>query len=165
MSELYENALEDFNTVLDFHERIPLEEKIVGRALWGRAWVYAFQGNVEELANDLRAIISLYKLSERCDCGHEFIPLTYHHKDFVFVLCDDFCERTIDNMSSFMKAMCAIIPKKEAKVVFYLFIDGLSKKAVDCCRAGGFWRECVDPMVKIAEKWKFFGIPADPYWD
>jgi hypothetical protein len=61
--------------------------------------------------------------------------------------------------------MCNLIKDIGIKTTLDLFIDGMGIKAKNCCRAGGFWQQCVDPMVKVAEKWKLFGIPSDPYWD
>jgi hypothetical protein len=169
----YREALNDFNIVLFQAKQYEPEDKIIGRALWGRAWTYAFLGETDALMEDLREISKLIGLDEDCHCEHlanhasinNQIRFAINHDQPVFVLCDNFCENTIDNMATFMKAMCSVLRDPGAKVTLYLFIDGLRNKAIRCCKVGGFWRDCVDPMVKIAEKWKSFGIPADPVWD
>jgi hypothetical protein len=83
-----------------------------------------------------------------------------------FMLCDlDDCLKTVDNCADFMKAMCGVVKNSGAQVTLGLFIDGLARKSKDCCRAGEFWRNCVQKMVDVMNEWKMIGIPADPAWD
>ena len=83
-----------------------------------------------------------------------------------FMLCDmDYCLKTVDNCAVFMKGMLVVVKNSGARSTLGMFIDGLAKKSKDCCRAGGFWRHCVQKMVDVMNEWKIFGIPADPAWD
>lgn len=180
----YEDAINDFNsTLLDISEQNNFHsEKNVARALWGRTLSYAFLGRVDEFNNDMDNFAELTGLHNDCKCppisnANIFEPALFQEKIILcsslcssakksdIMLCDVFCEDTVDNTVRFLKAMCCAIRDSGIRATLYIFIDGLGDKAKRCCRARGFWRDCVDPMVEVAEKWKLFGIPNDPYWD
>jgi len=50
-----------------------------------------------------------------------------------------------------------------------LIIDPLERKAISCCRSGGIWKGCLQPLVskwlQWNRKWEAFRIPPDPAWD
>jgi hypothetical protein len=180
----YDYAIDDFNRILldNPGQNTSHSEKNTARALWGRILSYAFLGRTDEFTNDLYSFIELTGLDKDCECPpivntnvfqfalsqEKTILCSLPHssvKKSDIMLCDAFCEDTVDNTIKFLKVMCSAIRDAGVRATLYLFIDGLGDKAKRCCRARGFWRDCVDPMVKVAEKWKLFGIPNDPYWD
>ena len=114
------------------------------------------------------ANLSIAPASAFLDGGKEFyFEDSCRIDDHRFVLCGDldFCLNTVDNCSKFMKGMCVVVKDPGARVTLGLFVDGLADKAKSCCRAGGFWRNCVQKMVDVMNEWKMFGIPADSAWD
>lgn len=178
----FEEAIADFTYILDTHSINQLGKSDVGSALWGRSLSYAFIGKEAELIEDLNAIGELAGLFEPCGCGdtlkrfelannlnindyHVVSFLKDNNNGYSFFLCDEFCENTVRNTAIFLKGMCNAVTDIGIKTVLYFFIDGLGDKAMRCCKTGGFWRECVEPMRATAEKWKLFGIPSDPAWD
>ncbi len=174
----YTQAVDNFSYVLNSKES---SEELVGAALWGRAWANACLGNNEELVEDLNEIAVIAGLYESCECeasrsfefaknfsGPESFQLVndYDGRYSVTLVGDtQYCLDTVDNCSSFLKAMCVVVKDKGARVTLALFIDALADKAKNCCRAGGFWRNCVQKMVDTMNDWKMLGIPPDPYWD
>lgn len=179
----YELAIEDFNQTLSdiFDQNVHHAKKYVARALWGRTLCYAFLGKVEEFNEDLARFAKLINLNNNCNCtsmsiqstchSHHFksSPLYSKSRDFDqrddIALCSSFCEATVYNTVKYLKLACATIRDIGIQTTLYIFIEGLGDKAMRCCRGNGFWRDCVDPLVKTADKWKAFGIPSDPYWD
>jgi hypothetical protein len=172
----YAQSCEDFSCVINSPES---SEELLGAALWGRAWVNACLGQNENLIEDLAAIAVQVGLYEPCECSSPtsiaFSGNAYQQGPFQLVNYyrqvdssesgHEFCFNTVDNCSTFMVAMCAIVKDRGARVTLALFIDALAEKAKSCCRAGGFWRGCVQKMVDTMNKWKMLGIPPDPYWD
>jgi hypothetical protein len=184
----HEAAINDFAFALMHSNEIPepsRREKI-SEALWGRMWGYAFLGKQKEFFEDLHSISKL--LSECYHTSAKISPTTFQSDLSPATPCkskknikdDDwedvpqnydsdenvsFCIDTVNNTISFMKGMCNAIRDQGIKTSLYLFIEGLGRQAIRCCTARGFWRTCVDPMVQKMNRWKIFGIPADPYWD
>lgn len=172
----YVQSCKDFSCVINSPES---SEELLGAALWGRAWVNACLGQNENLIEDLAAIAVQVGLYEPCECSSSssiaFSGNAYQQGPFQLVNYyrqvdssesgHEFCFNTVDNCSTFMVAMCAIVKDRGARVTLALFIDALAEKAKSCCRAGGFWRGCVQKMVDTMNKWKMLGIPPDPYWD
>ncbi len=156
-------------------------EEMRGAALWGRVWANACLGRKEEFVKDLDLIVDLVGLDRPCDCSSSVClasPQNMGKRDLYFAkpleessrtqfaFCDmDYCLKTVDNCAVFMKGMCAVVKDSGIQFTLGLFIDGLAKKSKDCCRAGGFWRNCVQKMVDVMNSWKMLGIPADPAWD
>jgi len=183
----HDAAINDFTYAIDSVDEIPEQNRsrIIGEALWGRLWAYAFLGKKNEFLDDLHSVSELfadcYNFSEEIDLA--FFQLNQRP----IILCkskkkhkeDDqgngaqnnngegvqFCIDTVRNTVAFMKGMCNVIPDQGIRTTLHLFIDGLGQQSIRCCTAKGFWRTCVEPMVEKINKWKIYGVPADPYWD
>ncbi len=174
----YYQARDCFIHILDSEG---ISEELIGVALWGQVWANAFLGDNESLDKDLATIANLIGLYEECECrsdvsfrgsddfreNSDFFITTIANKknNRNFSSGDPGCHKTVENCESFMKAMCGGVKDPGAKITLELFIEALAEKAQECCRAGGFWEHCVQKMVDTMNKWKFFGIPADPSWD
>lgn len=184
----HEAAIDDFTYAINNSTKFPqpIRGKIVEEALWNRMWGYAFWGKETEFLNDMHSVSKLlskcYQSSNKTDLGvsqsyslpimlckskrkHELDDPPFYEESNNGEETVDFCIKTVRNTINFMKVMCNAVKDLGIKTTLYLFIDGLGNEALNCCTARGFWRTCVDPMVLKIDKWKFFGIPADPYWE
>lgn len=79
------------------------------------------------------------------------------------------CLERVGNTVSMSKKLIAFVKRKEVVFLLTTLIDGLEERASRCCRAGGLWKACLQPLVNKwhlwNQKWKVFGIPPDPAWD
>jgi hypothetical protein len=58
-----------------------------------------------------------------------------------------------------------LVQKKEIRIIAKLLIDSMVNSANNCCRSGGLWKACLQPLVNKWKDWQMFGIPPDPAWD
>jgi len=67
------------------------------------------------------------------------------------------------------RALAKLAKKPGATFILDTLIDGLERKAVQCCYSGGMWKGCLQPLVDKWNRWNMeynmFGIPPDPAWD
>lgn len=79
------------------------------------------------------------------------------------------CIEFARGMAKKCRYLISLVPKSEVKVLLSIAIDGLENKAIDCCRAGGIWKSCLQPLANKwylwNQKYQMFGIPPDPTWD
>ena len=149
------------------------------RALFGLAIVYGSEDMIEEFylaAESLKSILSSYT----CPCIQEHPPHSalkaipshiYANKpilgpDHVSIGdCIKFATSTADKCYE----LISFIPKPAVQVTLRILIKDLEQRAIHCCRAGGIWKACLQPIVNKwqlwNEKWKLFKIPPDPAWD
>jgi len=77
----------------------------------------------------------------------------------------------VDRVNGVQNAAKLLIIKARGEIQYmlHMLIDDLSDKARFCCRKGGIWKECLQPIINKwhiwNEKWQIFGIPPDPSWD
>ncbi len=79
--------------------------------------------------------------------------------------------QSINRVDATQKAAGILIAtaKTEVRHILNCIIEDLANRARNCCRAGGLWKICLQPLVdkwyQWNEKWQIFGIPPDPAWD
>ena len=78
--------------------------------------------------------------------------------------CIDFVNNTV----ALAQVLIDIVPSAPVRGSLTLMIRSLSNQAISCCRKGGIWKSCVQPLMNKYhlwnQKWKVFGIPPDPSW-
>lgn len=149
------------------------------RALFGLAIVYGCEEMTDELyatADSLKLLLS----SCKCNCNQDKQSqltgngLSHHIYGVKPILgpdqipiqdCIDFAESTAEKC----RYLIALVPKAQVQVTLQILVDDLAKRARSCCRAGGIWKACLQPIVDKwqlwNEKWNLFKIPPDPAWD
>jgi hypothetical protein len=193
LGENYELALLDFEKSYELAKFISTEDLIIVlfRPLFGLALVYGHL-NLEEQFT--AAISEMRAILETCSCcdreqntEHLFSKnhseLNFHERfnyisnstkipDQPILGPDHISIRDcIDRVDATQNAAKLLIVKAKAEFQYILnnIIDDLAVRARNCCRAGGIWKTCLQPIVnrwhQWNEKWKIFGIPPDPAWD
>lgn len=75
--------------------------------------------------------------------------------------CLDRVKITADLAYALIEAVDKVAIRLAAKPIIDYLIDSCNR----CCRAGGLWKACLQPLVNKWHAWKVFGIPNDPAWD
>lgn len=79
--------------------------------------------------------------------------------------CLQFAEGTARNC----RYLISLVPKAHVQVTLNILVDDLLERARRCCKAGGIWKTCLQPIVDKwqlwNEKWNLLRIPPDPAWD
>lgn len=57
--------------------------------------------------------------------------------------CMNFAESTAEKCLYLM----ALVPKAHVQITLQILIDDLEKRAKSCCKAGGIWKACLQPIV------------------
>jgi len=184
----YKWALRDFDFIL---EGIPLSSKIdysiFGAALWGRALSRACLGMGEAATDDLLMLCSLIDhfqigCCEKSESRREISTNSFSQASVLLCASDDDqwvkyanphesissreCRNRVFGTANALKNfLTPLIKDPGAQVTFMYFIDLLTQQGYNCCHDGSIWATCVKPLLAKLNKWRAFGIPADPYWD
>jgi hypothetical protein len=79
--------------------------------------------------------------------------------------CIEFAQGTTQKC----RYLISLVPKPDIRVLLNIIVDDLENRAMNCCRAGGLWKACIQPLVNKwyswNQKWQAFAIPPDPAWD
>ncbi|MEN9344254.1 MAG: hypothetical protein RLZZ453_1041 [Chlamydiota bacterium] len=148
------------------------------RSLFGIALCYAAYDDMDAFHKTTEELAKLLKSAKCCaqsDCVRE--PTLYlasdsnknvpiHGPDRISISdCLEFVDGTVNKC----RYLIECVPKAEAQVILNIMIDGLAQEAKTCCRKGGIWKACLQPLVNKwylwNQKWKLFSIPPDPAWD
>lgn len=147
------------------------------RSLFGLALAYGYLDMLEEVyasARSMRAIL------DSCNCAdcNEFLKVGLHELNHSTLVNQPILGPTqisvsecVDRVNGVQNASKVLIvkAKPEIQIVLHIMIDDLADRARFCCRRGGVWKGCLQPVVNKwhlwNEKWKLFAIPPDPSWD
>jgi hypothetical protein len=149
------------------------------RGLFGLAIVYGCEEMIDEFnctSESLKSILSSYTCP--CNQGHQPLSIGKGISPHIYakkpILGPD--QISIDDCIDFSKStaercgyLISLVPKAAVKVTLQILINDLEKRAISCCKAGGIWKACLQPLVDKwqlwNEKWNLFKIPPDPTWD
>lgn len=195
ISEEYAKALEDLQKGYAIATLLPNESKYPAllRSLFAQTFAFAnidMMENMQACADEMNRILDSYHCS---DCSENSLAKTHksmRHDEvlslqkktdtnLITLLASDQiigedeisigeCVQRAQNTATLARAL---IVKSRVAVQFALqmIIDPLERSAISCCRAGGIWKACLQPLVskwvQWNRKWDAFRIPPDPSWD
>jgi len=156
-------------------EKIPL----LFRALFGLAVIYGCNDMSDECyaaVGSLQSILDSYQCIGYSAIGQPVgvvllantasVQRPIYGPDRVSVRdCIDFAQSTARQC----RYLIDLVPKNSLRMTLHILIDGLEKSSIDCCKEGGIWKACLQPLTnkwyQWNQKWTIFGIPPDPAWD
>jgi hypothetical protein len=188
----FAEALDDFQKSYDFAiivKNAKILSQLIFRSLFGQAIAYA-NLNMPQAIEPITHELLLITRSMQCnDCGGQeeskAIPCAINafSNRFSIITCasnsdvqiygpDEIsiedCIDMVNNTANLSKILISKAPST-ARAVLTVCIDRLAGEARKCCRAGGLWKACFQPLAnkyhQWNQKWKVFGIPPDPAWD
>ena len=87
---------------------------------------------------------TLYKVDNRYEAGGKEI---FGENEISIEDCIKRTENTVNAIKDIL-ALTSVSPKWKAAFIASLYL--LEDKAISCCRAGGVWKACLQPLL---EKW------------
>ncbi len=170
----YEKALYNLGVGAELARDCQLE-RTFPRAFLGLAITYANMGLMEEFYAAVKVMQAELETGYCLDCQKARdsayrIELTYSSEilgpDKISIQdCIDRVQGTADSANE----LISFVRRPEVQFILRGVIRDLRDRALHCCRAGGLWKACLQPLTnkwaKWNEKWKLFGIPPDPSWD
>ncbi|MBM3207063.1 MAG: hypothetical protein FJZ57_00425 [Chlamydiae bacterium] len=180
-------AIEDFSTSHYYAEKLSdnyLTKALKFRSLFGNLFCYGIIGDESYITHLSTQLLELIYSSECSSCSDNKKP-TAHISSFqqvkaLFAKSDDVpiygpevisiqdCIDMVDNTSSFAKILILKSPANVRGTLNYI-LDQLTSAARRCCKAGGLWKACFQPLANKYhtwnQKWQVLGIPPDPAWD
>lgn len=173
----YDLALRDFDTasrIADGYVEEEFNRALLFRACFGKVILYGAQDMMDQFYESLDLLNHLLASCTCCFQENNSIRLVsttngnqpIYGPDRISVQeCIEFAEGTVEKC----RYLIQCVPKRETRVILNILIDGLNKQAIACCKAGGIWKACLQPLVNKwylwNQKWKLFSIPPDPTWD
>lgn len=180
-------AIEDFSTSKYYAEKLSddrLTKALKFRSLFGTLFCYGIIGDQSSITYLSNQLLEIIYSSECSSCSNDKKALT-HISSFQqvtshFAKSDDVpiygpevisiqdCIDMVDNTSSFAKVLILKSPANVRGTLNYI-LDQLANAARRCCKAGGLWKACFQPLANKYhtwnQKWQVLGIPPDPAWD
>lgn len=177
-------ALQDLQTGYEIAKASNSEDArpIFFRCLFGLAIANGNIGNLEEvyaIGESMKGILDSYKCA--CKGDNQIVNEKYLLRKQVFdattrvdILGPDRisigeCINNAQGTASRARALISFVKRVEVQFTLNILIDDLLERSINCCRAGGIWKACLQPIVdkwnQWNEKWRVFGIPPDPAWD
>lgn len=167
-------ALNDFDFVIE--RKSSISDELYGLALWGRVFCHAYLGELHQVEEDIR-LLNRFFIERKCACerSHDFYWQTRQdlvHQTSVVIyanpdekISQHECIARVVGTANSLKAMCAAITRSDIQYLLIKVIEAMEELGIRCCENGTFWTTCVTPLIEKLQKWKVFGIPADPAWD
>lgn len=155
------------------------------RSLFGQALAYAYLDKVKEVECIATALLDIIQSIRCSDCSNKTTTLLSprtirNHPIFLLANNDNVpihgpdqisiqdCIDLIENTRAYAKLLILKAPARVRGILTFT-VDQLADTGRSCCRAGGVWKACFQPLANKYhlwnQKWKMFGIPPDPAWD
>lgn len=166
-----------------------ISPNLIFRSLFGQALAYAYLDKVEEVECIAKTLLNIIQSMQCSDCSNDFYnKITTSSRPrtsgaYPVLLCANNdnvpihgpdrisiqdCIDMIENTRGYAKLLISKAPAK-VRAVLTFTIDQLADAGRKCCRAGGVWKACFQPLAnkyhQWNQKWQIFGIPPDPAWD
>lgn len=174
-----QKALEDFMLSYEYASTCKIKKThMLFRPLLGAFLAYARLENLESTRDLYVHLDSMLKndCSESIGTSFNFNNRNSHaisfqlcHADHPILGPDRIAIKDcIERVGTTFNALCILISpikKSEISALAMMLINQLADTAYTCCKEGGLWKACLQPLVNKLHYWKVLGIPADPMWD
>ena len=149
----HESAEEIFSEATEHCYRKEKQEIRVCRGLLARSLARASMGIEIEAIQDLQALqkqIEAFKCSNVSSNSEEYTaggkPILGEDRISI-----ENCIKRTENTVNYIKDILALAPiSSKWKVTFITTLYVLEDRAIQCCRAGGIWKACLQPLL---DKW------------
>lgn len=167
--EDYEKALEDLTIGYELASRSKSFDSTLSlRSLHGLAIVHTNKNSIVDLKIAGNAMRDIMRATACQECSDHIIMVGDVPIEGPEHVSIRECIQRATNTAFLAKGL-AIKAKVEAQFLLGQIIDELEDLAIYCCKTGGLWKGCLQPLANKwyvwNKKWKLLGEPPDPSWD
>lgn len=159
-----DNAIEDFSYVLSLANPNNEEDwQLLGTALWGRMFCYAFADSVEQTYEDIELIRRFFiERAAHTPCGKNKMPkgsnpsqhVEYRlaqnrYEDGHRRLTPRECNERVSGTANLARTIALKIKNSNINGIVNFVIGQIENFGYQCCQDAPDWKRCLDPIVNV----------------